>query len=691
MRLTGVKEPTINTFTLLVVAITLGVYSPLGQAGFVSLDDPAYVSSNPFVRQGLGWDSVGWAFRADLIEDTRLADYWQPVTFLSRLLDATLFGMDPTGHHLTSLLLHVANVVLLLRLLYRLTGNLPASVIAALLFAVHPLRVESVAWITERKDVLCGFFWLIGLWLYASYVRTPRLGRYLGVMVALALAMMSKPMAITFPVTLLLLDYWPLMCWPDEGLGRRAGILARLIEKVPLMVLAVLLVGFCWSTQGSHVGESSMGITAAKVLKAYVIYLVKSAIPSGLSVWHPPWAHISPGETLGCLAVLLGISGLVFWQRSRRPYLLVGWLWFLVTLQPMILLRDIAWAERFMYIPSIGLALMVAWWIPCRREQPGRKLGFAEAGLVLAVFSYGVGTYLRATCWRDSRTLYNQTLKVAPNCALIRLALARLDLAEGRREEAILQMRQAIDDQPAWVDPHALLGYTYCQMGRKTDALKQYEMVLRLEPEHAVIHHLLGLLLAEMGRTDEAIARERFALRLNPLLSEAHNNLGALLVSRRQVPEGVGHLRRAVEQNPDYAMARYNLGKVLLREGRFEKGVFHLREAVRLQPDFFAAMIELAAGLAGRREKEGGDLKEAERWARRACVFSRNQEPRPFLVLATVLADQGRYREAIEEALQARELAAKKGRRDWVVEIERKINALLLAARQAAGKPIRGN
>lgn len=596
-------------FSVCLAVGTALVYSPVWLYDFVSFDDPMYITQNFHVKAGLSWHSVRWALT------TNAASNWHPLAWLSHMIDVQLFGVNPGPHHAVSLLLHIANSLLLLGVLWRMTGAVGRSAFVAFLFAVHPVHVESVAWIAERKDVLSTLFWMLGLWAYTDYVRARSWRSYALVVVCLALGLMAKPMVVTFPFALLLLDYWPLARPFDRRL---------LLEKLPLfgLVAASSAVTFLAQSRGGAVSALAalpLPVRLANAATAYLGYIEKTLWPEGLTVFYPYTREL--GLRLGiALVVLVAITAFSVAQRRRR-YLLVGWLWFLGTLVPVIGLVQVglqSMADRYTYIPAIGLFIMIAWAVPELRIVPRPRITLAgvSVGVVVAL---AIVAHAQVQFWRDSLTLWTHALDVTPGEAHVQTALGSVLAEQGRPAEAaalytaalrtdpqfaeahnklgviladqhrpadaIPHYEAALRIKPALPEPHYNLGNALTALGRFDEAMAQYREAIRLVPDDAAAHSALGSVLDDQGHVEQAIAEYREALRINPLFADAHNNLGAALARQGDANGAIAEFLEAVRINPKQADAHYNVALMLNKGGRKEEAVQHLREALRLRPD----------------------------------------------------------------------------------------------------------
>jgi tetratricopeptide (TPR) repeat protein len=554
------------------IALNLIVYASVRNHDFVNYDDDDYVTANAIVLQGLTWHGVSWALT------TGQAANWHPLTWLSHMLDVELYGLDPGPHHLTNLLFHIANTLLLFGLLNRMTRALGRSAFVAGLFAVHPLHVESVAWVAERKDVLSTLFWMLTLWAYVEYVRRPGLRRYGAVLLFFALGLLAKPILVTLPFVLLLLDFWPLgrtgMAPNPAGGWALAGdgwtTVVRLVrEKLPLLALAVAssIVTFVIHRRGGAVitlGAKPLNLRVANALISYVTYIGKMLWPAHLAVFYPYAQSLPVGWVAGAFLVLMGISIAVIRAAPRRPYLLVGWLWYLGTLVPVIGLiqvGDQAMADRYTYIPLIGLFIVVAWGVPellGRWPLRIRRIALpAAAGVV--ILACAIAARAQAQYWEDSTTLWTHALAVTSRNNIAHNNLGVSLAEQGKLDEAIAHYSEALRIKPDYANAHNNLGAALADRGKPDEAIAHYSEALRIRPDYADAHLNIGVSLAEQGKLDEAIAHFTEALRIKPDSAKAHNDLGVALASQGKLDEAIAHFTEALRIKPDYADAQKNL------------------------------------------------------------------------------------------------------------------------------------
>ena len=597
-----------RAFLSLALAIaTVCAYLPVRHDGFVSFDDDQYVTDNPNIRGGLTWQSVHWAFTAGLTHKDPHADYWRPLSFLSHAVDIEMFGLRPAGHHLMNVGIHAAAAVALFLVLESMTRAPWRCAFVAALFALHPLRVESVAWVTERKDVLSGLFFMLTLGAYTRYVRGPfSLPRYLAVLFAFALALMSKSMVVTLPFVLLLLDYWPLgrTRWvPPVVAGANVTVPPGwlLKEKLPLLALAAASSGVSYLGQRTASGWNftpvPTGIRIANAVLSYAGYIGKMFWPTRLAVWYPLRPGLSaPAVTVAGIG-LVGVTTAVIRQARRRPWFVTGWFWYLGMLVPVIGVfqgSGEAMADRFPYIPMVGLFIMLGWSVPARAlERRNRKVitGVAAAA-VLAVCA--VLSRVQVGYWKDSETLFRHALDVTRDNWVAHENLGIALAQAGRLPEAIGHWEQALRARPDYADALNNLGYALTRSGRLPEAIEHLEQAVRIEPDYAQAHNNLGVAFVQVGRLPEAIVQFEQALRVEPDFAEAHSNLGNTLAHVGRLPEAIAQYEQALRIEPDHAEVHYNLGLALEQVGRIQEAIAHYQQALRIKPDLIQAQNALA-------------------------------------------------------------------------------------------------
>ena len=578
---------------LFLVGSTLAVYWQVQQAGFVTLDDNQYITVNSRVKAGLTIEGVRWAFT------TTDAANWHPLTWLSHMLDCHLFGENPGWHHLTNLFFHVVNTVLLFAVFRKMTGQVWQSGLVAALFALHPLHVESVAWISERKDVLSTFFWILTMWHYSRWVKYGGSTRYLVVLLCFALGLMAKPMLVTLPFVLLLLDYWPLGRIQGEMRNSKdKGHLWRTFraltwEKMPLFTLTATssVVTFIVQKHGGAVESLQVlpiMVRIGNAITAYLQYVLLTIWPTGLAPIYPYTDILSFWKVALALLFLAAISWFAMRNRGRQPYLAVGWLWFVGTLVPVIGIVQVGLqsiADRYTYVPLIGLFIMVAWGISSfiSRWSRTRAWVFTALGLVLLIFM--VLTWKQVRYWKNSVALFEHTLEVTSNNFLAHNSLGVAMIEEGRTEHAIEHYSEALRINPLYELAHYNLGYAAERAGRTEEAMGHYLDALRIKPNFAAPHFSLGNLLADQNQPDKAIKHYSAVLKFEPENEKAHCNLGNVLAEGGRLQEAREHYLVALRINPDYGKAHYGLGNVLASQGRTDEALEHYNAALRADPD----------------------------------------------------------------------------------------------------------
>jgi protein O-mannosyl-transferase len=613
---------------------TLAWFSRAVPHGFIDLDDGDYVTENPQVQAGLSWAGMRWALTANV------AANWHPLTLVSHMLDCQLFGGNAHGHHATSVLWHALNAVLVFLVFRRLTGAFWASALAAALFAWHPLRVESVAWVAERKDVLSGFFGLLTLWAYAGYAQRQiaRSGgaalHYAFALAAFMAGLVCKPMLVTLPFLLLLLDYWPLERFHPPA--RLSPMLPLLTEKIPFFLLsgASALLTFFYQQAAGAVGDGfSFGQRLANALVSVVRYLAKFFWPFDLATGYALPQHWPLPEGIGALLLVVAITIFALWQWRRRPWLFVGWLWFLGMLVPVSGLVQVglqAMADRYTYLPIQGVELMVLWSLRELFRSP-MPPWVKPVAVALLLAGCGLRTWNQLGLWSDSRTLHEHALAVSRDNYLANFYLGTTLLNQEQPGQAVPFLRRALELKPDFRADHYRLGVALQEMGCIEEAMDVFRDVLKHDPGYAVADYSLGALLLELKRPREAIPHFRAVLNAKPdyvpgfvAMGTAWSDLGRpqdalpnfqqavaltpsnapaqydwanALVDLHRVPEALIHYRKAIQLDPTFEMAYCNLGNALRSLGQFDAACVQYREALQLRPGDAAAHYGLGAAL----------------------------------------------------------------------------------------------
>ena len=578
------------------VIVTAAVYAPVRHFSFLGYDDPAYVSQNSYVMAGFTLDGFVWAWTG-IHQAT-----WHPLTTLSHMLDCQLFGLNPGAHHLVNLAFHILTTILLFGFLTRVTGRPWRSACVAALFALHPLRVESVAWISERKDVVSGFFWMITLWAYSAYVRRPSARTYVWVLLAYIAALLSKPMVVTLPVVLLLLDVWPLARWKESVFAGSPPPRPLLLEKVPLVALAIGTSVVAFVTQ-RHAGAlvpmsgSAPSDRLANAVVAYLAYLLKMLWPSRLAIFYPYEVGLPAWQIVGAATFLLTVSAFVLRYADAYPYLLTGWLWYLVALVPVIGLIRVgghSMADRFTYLPLIGISIIVVWGTADLLDGWKYRQVAEVTTAALALGACIVLTAWQLEVWRDTRHLFEHALAVTRDNYVAHFMIGTVLLEEGRRDDAFDQFAEAARLEPSYYKAEFNMGIILAARGELQAARQQYLAALQANPNYSDAHNSLGLVLAAQGDDDAAIAQYREALRLDPDFGAAHNNLAATLAKGGRTGEAIAQYTDAIRLSPQHSEPHWNLAVALQAAGRLPEAIEQFRAAVQLSP----ALVDIRYRLA---------------------------------------------------------------------------------------------
>lgn len=656
-----------RTICLLLALITVLVYWPVRHAEFIVFDDPVYVTYNSHVQAGLTWAGVKWAFTS------WYGSNWHPLTWLSHMLDTSvleLFGADPTAAarfpHFVNVVFHTANAILLFLLLFRATNKLwPAAFVAAL-FAWHPLHVESVAWVSERKDVLSTFFGLLSLLAYVGYAEKSKEDNsdskidYALAIFLFALGLLAKPMLVTLPFVMLLLDFWPLERFPSlartanrsdtQHLSRSTRDATRntqlFLEKIPFFILSV---ASCVITFLAQRGEAVMsfeqrplGLRLANAAVAYIEYLAKTIWPANLAVIYPLPHEIPSWQVIAAVLLLAAISVLAWSVRRSAPYLLIGWLWFLGTLVPVIGLVQVggqALADRYTYVPLIGIFLAIAWGAADLKIRFQMSTAVTSTIAAVVLMAFAAATERQLTFWENSEKLFRHALDITKGNAIA----------------------------------HVNLGVALEQQDRREEALGEYRKALELAPGLFQAHNNLANLLSETGDRENAAREYEEALRLNPNAATTHLNFGRLLSDTGQFDEAMREYAKAQQLAPDDYRPQYQMGKTLLRHGDGAEAVKHFRAALQIYPNDFETLTWLARALAADKNPSVRNGAAAVSVAERANDLTGGQQPFVLDALAMAYAEAGRFQEAQQTVQKAIDIATNTGARNMVPELQQRL------------------
>lgn len=594
---------------LLLVAATITVYWHLQHHDFISYDDPSYVTNNRTVQQGITIAGLYWAATAMELSN------WHPLTWISHMADCHFFGLNPSGHHWTNLLFHILNAVLLYCMLHRFTGKFWKSIIVAALFALHPLNVESVAWVSERKNVFSTFFLMLAMLGYGYYIARPHWMRYALVLLLFALGLMVKPMLVMLPFVLLLFDCWPLrrtrFRFSDMQANPISDELTRsdehgvffkrlLIEKIPMVILSLFSAYITLKAASGHAMASIDAVGLASRIEnaavSYVRYIGKMLWPIELSVFYP-YVHSWPVIYItGAVLMLVAVTVFVIWKVRTSPYLAIGWFWYLGTLVPVIGLVQVgmqAMADRYMYVPMIGLLIMIVWGAPDVLKKLGsKKMIFAPTIGVILIMCM-ILTYYQSKLWQNSRLLFQHAISVTSKNFVAHNLLGIALRDGGQLEEAASNFQQAIAINPLYMPAYQNLGVTRALQKRYEEAIAYYLKAIEIDGENELIRFNIGDALLQSGRFGEAESQFRQAIKLHPGSSSFHNSLGVAFIQLERLEDAEKALREALRLDPNHVGAHYNIARVHAHHGKWDEAIVHLSEAIRIQPLFKQAELYL--------------------------------------------------------------------------------------------------
>lgn len=570
---------------------------------FVAFDDPLYVTENSKAQDGLTYKGIAWAFT------TFHASNWHPITWLSHMLDCEIYGLIPMGHHWTNLQLHIANTLLLFFILQQMTGALWRSAFVAALFALHPLHVESVAWVAERKDVLSTFFGMLTILPYIRYVIKRNIFIYFLVLILLSLGLMAKPMLVTLPFVLLLLDFWPL--------GRLANISRLIWGKIPLFVPVVISSVLTFMAQQSIALKSletfSLKTRATNTFISYISYAAKTIWPQKLAVFYP-----HPGNTLPLwhayeAAFLIAcVSFFALRKTKQYPYIAFGLFWFLVTLTPvigMVQVGDQAMADRYTYIPLTGLFIIVAWGVPDLLKKLRHRKPVLVISAVIVLSAMLISTYFQTAHWKNSIELFKQAIRVTDDNWVAHNNLGTAFFAADKHQEAIFHYKSALKIKPDMPATLKNLAAALFDSKNTDDAILYYKKALKINPKDSDSHYQLGNIQYQKGQSKEALFHYEETLRINPDHADAHNNLANLLFTKEKPDKAIFHYKETIKIDPKHFFAHFNLGSIFVRQGKIIEALKQFNEVIKINPDHAESYNE-----AGKILVLMGQLKTAKKF-----------------------------------------------------------------------------
>jgi len=672
-------RPDLLVCLFFVIAI-LSVYWQVRNYSFVNYDDRQYVTQNHYVQAGLTLKSIKWSFTAIH------ASNWHPLTWLSHMLDCQIYGMNPGQHHMTNVLLHILNTLLVFLVFKRMTGKLWQSGFVAALFALHPLHGESVAWVAERKDLLSTFFWMLTLWSYTRYVERSEFNQYLLVVLFFILGLMAKPMLVTLPFVLLLLDYWPLrrfeLASRDENNSQQRRFnLGLIYEKMPLFILSAVSSVVTYIAQESSGAVNSLAvipfhIRIANATVSYASYIGKMIWPHNLAVFYPypesilSWKIASAGLLLGVISVA------VCRMVRTKPYLAVGWLWYIGTLVPVIGIVQVGvqkMADRYTYVPLIGLFIIIAWGVSDILDRWRYKRIILAGSTIFVLSAFTICTWFQIKNWQNSITLFEHALNVTADNSVAHINLGEALAGQGKTEDAVRHYNEALRIKPNLSAPHLNLGVALKESGNLNEAMDHFSKVLGLKSDCAEAHYELGDTLSRKGDFASAMEHYLEAVRIKPDYAKVYNNLGVMLARQNKDKEAIVHFYKAVQIDSAYAGAYYNLGKIFTNQGKIEDAIFNYKKTLHFSPENTQALYNLSWILASHKEKEFRNGEEAVRLAEQLCRLTQYKQPLALDALAAAYAETGRFDEAVLIAKKALKLALDNGPEELAAGLKKRL------------------
>ncbi len=609
-----------NIFVLLIIVLTCIAYSPVLNNDFINFDDDVYVTDNFHIDDGVTLKNIQWAFTAVYAKN------WHPLTWLSHMLDIQFFGMNPFGHHLTNLIFHFLNAFLLFIILKKMSGAYWKSLIVMGLFALHPMHVESVAWVSERKDVLSTFFWMLAIWIYTYYIKKPGIKQYLSVCVCFTLSLLAKPMAVTFPFVLLLIDHWPLgRCRITSARMQDSEVLQYplhilIFEKLPFFMISAASCGITFYAQnkGGALGSFDLyplGTRLGNAVVSYTHYIIKMIYPINFAILYPhpgmPDLHFLLISSF-FIIFLVGISILTL---KRFPWLFTGCFWYLGILFPVIGVVQVGaqgMADRYTYTPMIGIYILVVWSIAplfYKMKLSQKTISFVSVFLILIlIIPLCIQTFRQNQYWKDSTSLFQHAINITNNNYIAHNNLANAMMQKGKIKEAVFHYSEALRIKPDYPLALGNIGLALSKLGRRNEALDFYFKALAIEPENENIFTNIGNLFSELGNIEKAIHYYKKAIFYNSETVKAHMNMGNLLMNSGKLDEAMFHYRRVLDINLDHTeMAHNQIGNLLIKIGDVDSAILNYLQALKIKPEYKDAHNNIGVAFA-----RSGNLDKAE-------------------------------------------------------------------------------
>ena len=623
----------------ILILLTLVVYWQVKDFNFIGYDDELYITENSHIQPGITFESLKWAFT------TFDAGNWHPLAWLSHMLDCELYGLNPMGHHWTSLQIHIANTLLLFFVLQYMTGALWRSAFVAVLFALHPLHVESVAWVSERKDVLSTFFGMLTILAYIRYVKKRNLFRYSLVFIFLSLGLMAKPMLVTMPFVLLLLDFWPLERLKYYSHDQSSKLFFLIYEKIPLFI-PVAISSFLTilaqkEAEALYTFEALPFATRiANAFVSYAGYIIKTVWPQNLAVFYP-----HPFGTLSLLYVFLAafaIAGISFFSIrwfKKYPYVAVGWFWYLGTLIPVIGLIQVGaqgMADRYTYIPLIGLFIIAAWGMPDLLKKWHYNRIILVIFSIIIIFAFSTRSYFQIRHWENSTTVFKNAVKVTDNNWLAYNNLGLALMRKGKSNDAVLNYKKALQIKPNYLIALDNIGLALYRLEKFEEALFYYSKALTIDPKNAGIHNNTANVLTALGKLEKAVQHYKKAILIDPEFAEAHYNLANVLVTQEKLDKAILYYESAIKKDSEYSDAHYNLGCILLKQKKYKEALAHFAQVIKINPDCKQAYNQIGIILL-----QSGKIKTAEKFFSKAVQIDHDyKEARNNLLILKKILNQ---------------------------------------------------
>jgi len=610
------RHQKILTIYLLLILTILVTYWQVKNFNFVGFDDELYITENSHIQAGLTIEGIVWAF------ETFRAGNWHPLTWLSHMLDCELYGLNPMGHHWTSLQIHIINTLLLFFMFQKMTGAIWRSAFVAALFALHPLHVESVAWLAERKDVLSTFFGMLTILAYIRYVKKRNLFRYSLIFIFLSLGLMAKPMLVTMPFVLLLLDFWPLERLKYYSSDQSSKTFSLIYEKIPLFIpvaiSSVLTILAQKEAEALYTFEALPVTTRiANAFVSYASYIIKTIWPQKLAIFYPhPFGMLSSWNIFGSVLLIAGLSFLAIRMLNQYKYMAVGWFWYLGTLIPVIGLIQVgaqSMADRYTYIPLTGLFIMLAWGISdLLKKWHYRKTVLAVCTIIL-LFTFSTRSYFQIRHWENSAAVFKNAIQTTKNNWLAYRELGLALMRDDKLDDAVFYYKKALQIRPKYLTALDNLGMTLYRLEKFEEALFYYSKALKIDPKNAGIHNNTANILTALGKLEEAIKHYKKAVLIDSEFADAHYNLANVLAVQGQLDKAVLYYESAIKKNSEYSDAYYNLGCILFRQKKYKEALVNFTQVIKINPDYKQAYNQIGIILLQR-----GKIKKAEKFFSKA-------------------------------------------------------------------------